>query len=315
MKTRRKDYRNPENDREERREKKRKLPKKTKSSLYKNLDYSNNINFDQETNNLFRQVRYKFKRRKIRCFYQNELAMMDTINYRAYGKQNDGFRYIMVYVDCFSKVCFAEPMKRLDELSSLLAIENIFKRLDEYPRYIVSDRGNEFMCARVQHFFQTTGVMFYNLRGQHKASIAERMIRTLKTFLEKFFWQNHKKRWIDVLQSFVTKYNNTYHRSIRMKPSQVSLQNRDRVFRNLFPEIKRVVKPRLEKNSLVRIVKTKGVFEKGYSRRWSREIFTIISAKTQNGVDYYRLKDTNSNILPRAFYYWELNPQTNDISR
>ena len=97
MKTRRKDYRNPENGREERRERKRKLPKKTKSSLYKNPNYSNNINFDPETNNLFRQVRYKYKRRRIRCFYQNELAMMDTINYRAYGKQNDGFRYIKFF--------------------------------------------------------------------------------------------------------------------------------------------------------------------------------------------------------------------------
>ena len=100
-----------------------------------------------------------------------------------------------------------------------------------------------------------------------------------------------------------------------MKPSQVSLHNRDEVFRNLFPEIKRVVSPRLQKNTLVRIVKTKGVFEKGYERRWSRELYTIVSAKTQNGVDFYRIKDSNSNILPRAFYYWELNPQKNDISR
>ena len=66
-------------------------------------------------------------------------------------------------------------------------------------------------------------------------------------------------------------------------------------------------KPRLQVGDKVRIAKLKTIFEKGYTRRWSIELYTIVSAKSRGGVDYYKVKDDNGNILPRQRYYFELN--------
>jgi len=54
-------------------------------------------------------------------------------------------------------------------------------------------------------------------------------------------------------------------------------------------------------------LKTKNVFEKGYARSWSTDIYTIEKSFVDSGVDYYTIADLEGNILPRNKYYWELN--------
>ena len=52
-----------------------------------------------------------------------------------------------------------------------------------------------------------------------KASIIERFNRSLKTRMWRYFTKNQTLRYLDVLQDFVRSYNDTYHRSIGMAPS------------------------------------------------------------------------------------------------
>ena len=65
--------------------------------------------------------------------------------------------------------------------------------------------------------------------------------------------------------------------------------------------------PRLRVGDKVRIARLKTIFEKGYTRRWSLELYTIVSAQSRGGVDYYKVADENGNVLPRQRYYFELN--------
>ena len=65
--------------------------------------------------------------------------------------------------------------------------------------------------------------------------------------------------------------------------------------------------PRLGIGDKVRILKTKTIFEKGYTRNWSLELYTIVTAKSRDGVDYYKIQDELGNVLPRQRYYFELN--------
>lgn len=51
-----------------------------------------------------------------------------------------------------------------------------------------------------------------------KTSIVERVIRTIKTKLWTAFTARGSYTWIDILDEIVRKYNNTGHRSTRMKP-------------------------------------------------------------------------------------------------
>ena len=50
-------------------------------------------------------------------------------------------------------------------------------------------------------------------------SIVERWGRTMKNIMWKYFTAKNTQKYIDVLPSMVEKYNNTYHRSIKLTPS------------------------------------------------------------------------------------------------
>ena len=262
-----------------------------------------------ETSSVHKQVRKNFPTRRIIAHFPYQIVMSDLIEYTAVGmsRNNQGYRYIMVCVCCFSKMAFARPLKRKTGLDSAIALEEIIKEMPDIPQSIVTDRGNEYYDHKVQKLFDRYGIHHYSITGKHKASIAERFIRTLKGRLERYFWANKTRKWIDVLPEFITNYNKTYHRSIKMAPIEVTDDNRQQVFNTLYPKEKIQTKARLSVGDRVRILKEKNIFEKGYTRSWSLEIYTISEALSENGVDYYKIEDLQGTKLPRFKYYWELN--------
>jgi len=260
------------------------------------------------TSSLFRQVRHKFPRRRIKSFYPFQLMMTDTINYRNYAMPaNRNFKYIMVLIDVFSKRAWAQPMKRMQELDAMLAMEKMLKMVPDTPRTIISDLGTEYYNSKMKALFSRLGVKHYSIRGPHKACVAERFIKTIKGRLERYFWEKNTHNWVDVLQLFIDNYNETYHRSIKMAPNEVTEQNRKQVFSNLYPKAEYNRTPRLSKGDKVRLLRTKNLFEKGYTRSWTTELYTIRKTFSESGVDFYQLEDSTGNILPRKKYYWELN--------
>ena len=262
-----------------------------------------------ETSSLHKRIRRKFKRRKTITYYPYDICMADLAFYNdpSFVRANGGVKYILVFIDVFSKMCYVEPMKNKLGLTTFLAMENILKRLPVTPNHIITDVGTEFYNHYVQKLFKENGIVHYSLRGPHKASVAERMIQTLKGRLEKYFWKNKTKRYIDVLQQVINNYNKTPHRSIGMAPIKVNRSNQDAVFKKMYKNVENRTKPRLAIGDRVRIAKLKTIFEKGYTRRWSLELYTIVSAKSRGGVDYYKVEDDSGNILPRQRYYYELN--------
>ena len=260
-----------------------------------------------KTSSLFKPVRKKFLRRPIIAHFPYQFVMSDTINYRKFARKNDNNRYIMILIDVFSKKAFAEPMKTLKDFDSKVALERIFRKLPEIPQYICTDEGGEYYNAKCQQLFENNGTKHYSIRGPHKAAIAERFIRTLKERLEKFFYSTKSYRWLDILQDFINNYNNTIHTKLSLAPNQVNEANRQEIFKRLYPSIKSNLKPRLAKGDRVRILKEKTFFEKGYTRNWSEEIYSIKEARTQAGVDYYIIQDTSGAVLPKKKYFWELN--------
>jgi len=243
------------------------------------------------------------------AYYPYELVMSDLVEYSQNGfpYSNDGYRFFMVIICVFTKMVFVEPLKRKTGLDSCIAIEKILKRMPDIPKSIVTDRGLEYYDHRVQKLFTQYGINHYSITGKHKACVAERVIQTIKGRLEKYFFANNTKRWISVIDDFVSNYNRTYHRSIKMAPADVNENNRAQVFQTLFPRAKFNLKPRLKIGDRVRILKEKNLFEKGYSRSWSLEIYIVTQALSENTVDFYKISDLNGNKVPRHKYFWELN--------
>ena len=93
--------------------------------------------------------------------------------------------------------------------------------------------------------------------------------------------------YIDKLDDTVNEYNNTYHRTIKMKPIGV----KDNTYINIDKEINDK-DPKCKVGDRVRISKYKNVFAKGYTPNWSEEIFVIKEIK--NTVPWtYVINDLN----------------------
>ena len=61
----------------------------------------------------------------------------------------------------------------------------------------------------------------YSVHNERKSVVAERFIRALKTKICKYMTSISKNVYIDKLDDTVDEYNNTYHRTIKMKPTDV----------------------------------------------------------------------------------------------
>ena len=80
--------------------------------------------------------------------------------------------------------------------------------------------------------------------------------------------------YIDKLDHIVNEYNNTYHRTIKIKPVDV----KDNTYIDFDKEVSDK-DPKFKVSDHVRISKYKNIFAKGYTPIWSEEVFVIKEVK------------------------------------
>ena len=106
--------------------------------------------------------------------------------------------------------------------------------------------------------------------------------------------------YIDKLDDVVSEYNNTYHRTIKMKPAEI----KDNTYINLKKEVNNS-DPKFKVGDHVRISKHKNIFAKGYTPNWSEEVFIV--SKIKNTVPWtYVINDLNGEEIIGTFYEKEL---------
>ena len=106
----------------------------------------------------------------------------------------------------------------------------------------------------------------YSTYNEAKYVVAERFVRTLKNKIYNYMTSVSKNVYIDKLDDIVNKYNNTYYRTIKMKP--VNVNSITSV--NSSKEVNEK-DPKLKTGDIVRISKYKENFAKRYVRNWSEK--------------------------------------------
>ena len=99
----------------------------------------------------------------------------------------------------------------------------------------------------------------YSIHNEGKSVVAERFISTLETKIYKYMTAISKIVYIDKLDDIVNEYNNTYHRTIKVKPVDV----KDNTYIDFEKEVNDR-DPKFKVNDHVRISKYKNIFAKGY---------------------------------------------------
>ena len=139
----------------------------------------------------------------------------------------------------------------------------------------------------------------YSICNEGKSVVAGRFIRTLKTKIYKYMTSVSKNVYIDKLDDIVGEYNNTCHKTIKMKPVNVK--------DNSYIDFKKDVNdrdPKFKVGDHVRISKYKNIFAKGYTSNWSEEIFV---SEIKNTVPWtYVINDLNGDEIIGTFYEKEL---------
>ncbi|KAF0146757.1 MAG: putative uncharacterized transposon-derived protein F54H12.3-like, partial [Ignavibacteria bacterium] len=106
----------------------------------------------------------------------------------------------------------------------------------------------------------------------------------------------------------VKAYNHSYHRSIGMRPCDVTTKDEDKIWAKLYGSTNN---PGKKKVSLVgskaRLSKVKGVFEKGYVPNWSEEHFHV-KQRLGKRKPVYKLLDDLGDDIKGQFYEEELQP-------
>ena len=175
------------------------------------------------------------------------------------------------------------------------------------PEKVQTDQGTEFFNKHFKALMKKEEIHLYNTYNETKASVVERVIRTLKTRMWRYFTAKKTMRYIDILSELVDSYNRSKHRSIQKKPINVTQKNERVVWHTLYGEREKEkpVKYKFEVGDQVRISKMKRRFEKGYLPNFSKEIFTV-SQQIPRHPPVYKLKDYDQEELSGTFYNEEL---------
>lgn len=256
---------------------------------------------------LHRQARKNYPRRHVELKGVSDLYQGDLVEMIPFFRINKGYKYIMTIINCFTKYAIAVPLKSKSAPDIVTALEPILKI---HPmKHFQTDDGKEWFNSKVLALLKLYNINHYSTFSGLKASIIERWNRTLKTQLYRLFSEQGSFRWLEILPKLVKNYNNSFHRTIGMKPVEVNVANEKTVLLKMISNRRkknRTVKIKFEVGDLVRISRQQSVFTKGYLPRWSNEIYSVWRVQPTVPVTYV-LKDTKGEILKGGFYQQELN--------
>ena len=120
----------------------------------------------------------------------------------------------------------------------------------------------------------------YLIHNEGKSVVAERFIRTLKNRIYKHMTSISKNMYIHKLDDIVNEYNNTYHKTIKMKPADVK--------DNTYIDSMELHSTELHSN-----------------KDWSEEVFVIKKVKNTVPLTYV-INDLNGDETIGTFYEKEL---------
>ena len=128
------------------------------------------------------------------------------------------------------------------------------------PSKIWVDQGSESYNNSFKKWLKDNDISMYSTYKEGNSVVAEKFIRTLKNKIYKHMIAISKNVYFDVSDDIVDEYNNTYHKTIKMKPIDVG----DDSFVE-YNEESNEKDPKFKVGDHVRISKFKNVFAKGYT--------------------------------------------------
>ncbi|XP_033725177.1 uncharacterized protein LOC117315142 [Pecten maximus] len=268
---------------------------------------------------LQKPVKRFFKRARVEVGEPFEQYDTDLLDMTSLAKHNSGVKYLLMVIDVFSRFLWVEPIKTKTAKEVLEGFKKIVER-GRIPKKIHSDLGKEYNNRWFKKWCLDNDIHYFTAQSEFHASMVERVNRTFKTMIFRYFTKFRTYRYIDNLQNFVDSYNSTPHRSLNgTAPKDVNDSNQADLFAYMYlrKKTKRLKRKRTLKRkkpnpykfkvgSLVRISHTKQLFNRAYQQQWTSEIFKIHKIFLMQGIPLYQLIDFLNDPIKGNFYQSEL---------
>ena len=228
--------------------------------------------------------------------YKNNICCADLADMQLKSKYNKGIKYYLCVIDDFSKYSCVAPLKVKKGVSIVNAFRNIFKKSDRKPNKIWLGQGSEFSNNSFKKWLKDSDISIYSIFNKGISVVTERFIRTLQNKIYKHMAAISKNVYFNFLDDIVDEYNNTYHRTIEIRPMDV----KNDTFAE-YNEESNEKDTKFKVGDHVRISKYKNISAKVYTTNWSEEVFII--KKIKNNVPWrYVISDLNGEEMVGSFH-------------
>lgn len=274
----------------------------------------------QYTYTLHRNARRNFKRNRIYVSHIDENWEADICDMQKFSRENNEYKYILTVIDVLSKYLWAKPLKKKSSDEVVLAFKKIIT--ERKPLKIRTDRGLEFENSEFKKFCKENNIRHFTSQDKKiKCSIVERVNRTLKEKMFRYFTSKGTRKYIDALEKLVSSYNNRIHRSFKMKPSEVNETTEKIAYQNLYQNKtlknlylnKKIKSTHLPIGSTVRKTYELSPFDKSYYPLWTDETFKITDIIKRPLKPQYIIENFGGEKLKRKYYREEIqdiSPET-----
>lgn len=155
-------------------------------------------------------ARKNFARRKYVMYGIGDTLQADLIEMQPYKRENRGHRYILIVIDVFSKMAYAEPLLDKTASETTRAMDRIIRRIPVHINHLHTDDGKEFFNSTMKRLLAKYKINHYSTYSILKASIVERLIRTIKRRLYMTFSLQGNYKWLNILQQVMDSYNDRW---------------------------------------------------------------------------------------------------------
>ena len=137
------------------------------------------------------------------------------------SKYDKGYKYLLCAIGLFSKYAWVVPLKDKQGTSIVNTFQKIISKGRKSNKILV-DQCSEFYNNSFKDFLKINNIEMYSTYNEGKSVVAKRFIRTLKSKIFKHMTAIPKNVYFDVLDDILNKYNKTVHRTIKMRPIDVT---------------------------------------------------------------------------------------------
>jgi hypothetical protein len=159
-----------------------------------------------------------------------DLWQSDLLDLQSFAKHNN-YRYVLSVLDVFSKYLYLVPLKAktgsavAEAFGSILRDTRYMKPWVRRPLIVQTDKG-KYVNKAFQDLLQREGIEHRICRNPDvKCAVVEGVHRTIREKIYRYFTHRNTFKYINVLQKFVSAYNNTVHVTTDVAPAKVNDSN------------------------------------------------------------------------------------------